>query len=47
MLLITRIITLLVAVIVAGHFFTNLTRSFAGNVVIYQYAMQQEVTLKR
>lgn len=46
-LLISRAITLLVAVIVAGHFFTNLTRGFAGNVAIYQYAIQQEVTLKR
>jgi hypothetical protein len=34
-------------VVIAGHFITNLTRYFSGNIAVYQYALQQEQTLKR
>jgi hypothetical protein len=45
--LIYRVATALVVVVIAGHFITNLTRYFSGNIAVYQYALQQEQTLKR
>jgi hypothetical protein len=45
--LIYQAVTVLVAVVLAGHFVTNVTRSVSGNIAIYQYALQQEKTLKR
>jgi hypothetical protein len=45
--IIFKAVTTLVVVIIAGHFVTNLVRSYSGNLVVYQYALQQEQTLQR
>jgi len=45
--LIYKAVSVLVVIILAGHFVTNIARSFSGNIAIYQYALQEEITLKR